>query len=1152
MTKNEIATTKPMSDRTMSTVDTQYESIIPMSDRTMSTVDTQFESTMESTCEPQNTDKAYHNSNDSFFRRIPPERTSLTTIKLALAVVTGDGVQVDESIQEKVTMLDDRTAAKPFKRISLAKKLQIRWPPLPAESITKEKAVAKKTLNVATKPASTVTIPLYFSSSSEKSSSPLPSVLESKSSLSSLSHRDSSVESSQKKIGRSLHSQRRGIKAKIDMYENMCHKSRDSLNNMKCSYQLQPTYLGDTAQCNDLEDSQEVLVNISLSPGHNLPKPKGYKKHRRISYRIRFGIPDLENSDDQDVNDCDSDGKDVSKGEGAGSRGGGIRGICGFNRSSDWVSWEKSVTETTKIDREDEDRENGDIIDENDTHYTTDEQSEKKSDTSCGGYHHPDVWVTPIKSKDGSRKWIAKRVWDIEDKDDEEPEYLVDHLCLMDGVRGLMGIPEEMGMTSDEWQINIDESDPWEMTADKDSMPIFPTRTRDNFRAPLYVKKVIDVDGQYEESSRSLLLDEENYHTQLEHITELSLDSLTDLSDSFDSDSDGSIISLIDYFDDSDASSISVSLPTHSTDHSYQFSSKGDPGDHEKNEGKLLYKNERPEDEPGDHDKTEGPFFNSPDRGMTFSMNQLDLTFCPESWKIVLNGGSQGAAQDANNASNTQSGTRSLGANWDMEAPEEEIIFGSEDAGSESDEDELDEVPRYMTTSDRAINKEKTNARVFHHNKRGFGRPDEWIRPNGAYEVSSRTAGVFHHNEIGFGRPDEWIRQNDAYGDSSEFNHHKERGFGRPDDWIRPNDAYEESSVSTKCNHHKERGFGRPNDWIRPNDAYEEYSESTKCNHHDERGFGRPDDWIKSNDAYEESSESTKYNHHNEIVYGKPNDCVRLNDAHKESSKSTKCNHHNERGFGRPDEWIRPNDAYEESSESTKCKHHNERGLGRPNNWMRPNDAYEQSLECGKRCRRNEKGFGIPHELVRPIDGCEETSECSKPNRDKCYHHNERGFGRPVEWIRPTCGYEGSSECRSWRSLVTSRTAQDKSVRESSPEEDSAHNNKGDSCTIDMDECKTLVENLLVAHKNVVTDCESNEAQEYRGKKNQKRKKKKNQKRKKIMKQKTMTAKDKSSSRVTHSVEDDPKDERKRGTPTWEKVALQQEEESEIKLWWQF
>jgi hypothetical protein len=320
---------------------------------------------------------------------------------------------------------------------------------------------------------------------------------------------------------------------------------------------------GDTAySIVDHEDSQEFLADVSLSPGsdHNLPRPKGYIKHRRVGYRIRFDIPDLENkSDDQDNNDdeCDSEDKGVSstiEAATVSSRGGGLSGISGFNRSNDWVSWRESETENNKINRGDDNiiiDDGGDSTSESESHCTTTADEQPKSELSGGGgYDPPDVWVTPIKSKDGSRKWIAKRVWDIEDKDDEEPEYEIDHWYLMNGVRGLMGIPEEMGMTSDEWQVIIDESDPWEMAANKDSTPNLPTRKRDDhFRAQLFVKMVVDVDGQCEEStSSSVLLDEENCHEQLEHITDISHyeeNSLTDASTILDSESDASFISFV-------------------------------------------------------------------------------------------------------------------------------------------------------------------------------------------------------------------------------------------------------------------------------------------------------------------------------------------------------------------------------------------------------------------------------------------------------------------------------------------------------------------------------------------------------------------------------------------------------------------------------
>ena len=232
--------------------------------------------------------------------------------------------------------------------------------------------------------------------------------------------------------------------------------------------------LHDLTQSYDLEDSQEVLSNVELSPGHTLPQATGCRKHRRMSYRIRFATTI---SGNHDAKNCSNQGISVPSNKTIDYNERCIRGVRGIDRPNVWVSWNDSGTEDgNSVDE-------GyctDVSDNRAHSATSNKKLESKYQT------RPDVLVTPIKSMDGSRKWIAKRLWDIEDKDDEELEYEIDHFCLMHGVRVLMGIPGEMGMTSDDWQVNIDESDPWEMTVNKDSAPALPTRTRDDRYAVLF------------------------------------------------------------------------------------------------------------------------------------------------------------------------------------------------------------------------------------------------------------------------------------------------------------------------------------------------------------------------------------------------------------------------------------------------------------------------------------------------------------------------------------------------------------------------------------------------------------------------------------------------------------------------------------------
>lgn len=468
------------------------------------------------------------------FRRMPPKRSSLSTIKLALAVVENEKGEVDENIQKQVTMLDKGTPRKPFRRISSGRKLQVKWPPVTTKKIN-----------------------------------PLPSYIE---------ETIFSDEASQR------------IKEKIELYETIHHERMqkkvqkviipgDFDHNSYPTMKLRATYLDDTGRSVDSLCSEEVLANISLSPGHSLPIPTGCRKHRRISYRIRFGVPDLQGEKEADSahEERRKNGTDATpvRRKSMGSTGGGI---CGFNRPKEALSGRRPLRRKSLGDH------SAKVENDGNGHH---------------GFERPDVWITPLKSKDGSRKWIAKRVWDVEDKDDEEPEYEVDHTCLMEGVRGLLGIPEEWGTTTDEWQVNIDESDPWETAADKDSAPNFPSRPKGGNQDSLSVEKVVDIDGQqYGAGTTAFLYNEAEFDSQFEHITDVTkhenyLRKRFDMSTSSpnrvgDIDSSGvSIADCLDGDEDEDDTSVSVSLSSHCTDAQDRVPLEDDQ------EAKQLQKNER-------------------------------------------------------------------------------------------------------------------------------------------------------------------------------------------------------------------------------------------------------------------------------------------------------------------------------------------------------------------------------------------------------------------------------------------------------------------------------------------------------------------------------------------------------------------------------
>jgi hypothetical protein len=301
-------------------------------------------------------------------------------------------------------MLSERTSLKPIKRMSSARKLQVSWPPKTSTRLSSEEETSEGR-----------EIP-GFSGSVEQ--------------------------------------EQRGIKDKIHLYESIAaHKSRDLSflgyggDGDSLTMKLRRTYLDDSNRSND--DSSEVLADLSLSPaGQSLPQPAGC---RRISYRIRY-----ETAMKRDRFTAESALELQQQG---GKRIGG-RGIHGSNQSNSWMtcSDDSNIGGVQQDSSQLSSRHRRSSNPENRTNNWTDETNDDDDDDDddddtqevdrtrgCRGYARPDVWITTINSKDGSRKWIAKRVWGIEEKDNEEIEYEVDHSRLMDGVRDLLCVPEDLG-----------------------------------------------------------------------------------------------------------------------------------------------------------------------------------------------------------------------------------------------------------------------------------------------------------------------------------------------------------------------------------------------------------------------------------------------------------------------------------------------------------------------------------------------------------------------------------------------------------------------------------------------------------------------------------------------------------------------------------
>jgi hypothetical protein len=117
-----------------------------------------------------------------------------------------------------------------------------------------------------------------------------------------------------------------------------------------------------------------------------------------------------------------------------------------------------------------------------------------------------------LTSDDGSCKWKVKRVWDVEDVDDKEPEYEIHQSDLMDSIRELLGVPEDFRTHSQEWDVEIEEIDPFHASEGTDGPP---TTSRN---APFIITKIYDIDGDFDGSEDSLSLDTSEFAATMRDI----------------------------------------------------------------------------------------------------------------------------------------------------------------------------------------------------------------------------------------------------------------------------------------------------------------------------------------------------------------------------------------------------------------------------------------------------------------------------------------------------------------------------------------------------------------------------------------------------------------------------------------------------------
>ena len=273
-----------------------------------------------------------------------------------------------------------------------------------------------------------------------------------------------------------------------------------------------------------MSESGHAFLDIVLPSGQRLPPPKGNQKNRRTNYRIQYQGPTLLRLEDVYGNLMDI--PEIDERFASGPNDGGPlsmprRSPAGYDDglptqrhsgSEGSRDFAPKCPRRPRYEDEDESLCSVDEADDQDDGEGSLAQGELVGNSSSRNGNRPDVWITPLRSSDGARRWKVKRVWDIEDVDDEEPEYLVEHSDLMTSVRDLLGVPNDLGGTSQEWQISIDESNPWDNAAKNDSPPAPPRKSI------FSVKKVYDIGGELDGSDSSISLDVLEFNNKIQEI----------------------------------------------------------------------------------------------------------------------------------------------------------------------------------------------------------------------------------------------------------------------------------------------------------------------------------------------------------------------------------------------------------------------------------------------------------------------------------------------------------------------------------------------------------------------------------------------------------------------------------------------------------
>ncbi len=114
-----------------------------------------------------------------------------------------------------------------------------------------------------------------------------------------------------------------------------------------------------------------------------------------------------------------------------------------------------------------------------------DDWSEEENIDNGNKYKQPDVWATPTTNNDETivsrKRWKVKRVWYVDEIDEQEKEHEVESSDLMNKVKELLGVPTASSTAEAEYDAAASN---WK------------------------VKKVIDAEGQVQEESKTQKMDE--------------------------------------------------------------------------------------------------------------------------------------------------------------------------------------------------------------------------------------------------------------------------------------------------------------------------------------------------------------------------------------------------------------------------------------------------------------------------------------------------------------------------------------------------------------------------------------------------------------------------------------------------------------------